>query len=154
MKNLYEIFDEFELAKSNSDRKLVIQRNLTPTLVKVLEYTFHPQYRWKIKDMPRNYKIPKDTAQGISHGRLPQELRRIYLFQEGHPEAEKVAKIPGKQNELLVILLETLEPREAEVLMGIFRKDLGVAGLTYDFVRECFPNMLPQLAKPATKTKK
>ena len=44
MRNIYEIFDEFEEAKTKADRKLVIQNNLSPTLVKVLEYTFHPNY--------------------------------------------------------------------------------------------------------------
>jgi hypothetical protein len=29
------------------------------------------------------------------------------------------------------------------VVIGIMAKDLGVKGLTYAFVKECFPNMLP-----------
>jgi hypothetical protein len=36
-----------------------------------------------------------------------------------------------------------LEPREAEVVIGIFRKDQGVKGLTYKFVKEAFPKLLP-----------
>jgi hypothetical protein len=48
-----------------------------------------------------------------------------------------------RKNELLIQLLESLEPRESEVIIGIMRKDLGVKGLTYNFVKECFPNMLP-----------
>jgi DNA-directed RNA polymerase sigma subunit (sigma70/sigma32) len=63
------------------------------------------------------------------------------MFQKGNPTAE--ALTPKKQNELLILLLESLEPREAEVVMGIFGKDQGVPGLTYKFVKEAFPNMLP-----------
>ena len=40
-------------------------------------------------------------------------------------------------------LLESLEPREAEVVLGIFQKDQGVKGLDYKFVKEAFPSMLP-----------
>lgn len=140
MKNLYEVFDEFEEAKTKTQKKAVIQQNLSPTLVKVLEYTFHPGYSWKIKEIPDNYKIP-DTLPGISHAQLSTELRRIYLFQAGHPTAEALNE--QRQNELLLQMLEALEPREAEVVMGIMRKDLGVKGLTYNFVKECFPQMLP-----------
>jgi DNA-directed RNA polymerase sigma subunit (sigma70/sigma32) len=63
------------------------------------------------------------------------------MFQEGHPTAENLTE--SKRNKLLIELLDSLEPREAEVVMGIFNKDQGVKGLTYKFVKEAFPNMLP-----------
>lgn len=140
MKNIYEIFDEFEEAKTKEEKKQVIGKNLSHTLVKVLEYTFHPHYQWKIKELPHNYKVP-DTVPGVAFANLSTELRRIYIFQEGHPTAQ--ALDDKRTNELLLQFLESLEPREAEVIMGIMRKDLGVQGLDYDFVKECFPNMLP-----------
>ena len=48
-----------------------------------------------------------------------------------------------KRNELLLQILESLEPRDAEVIIGIFQKDQGVKGLDYKFVKEAFPNLLP-----------
>lgn len=140
MKNIYEVFDELEEAKTKKDKMAVIEKNLSKTLVEVLQFTYHPGFQWKIKEMPENYKVP-DTKPGISVSQLSTEIRRIYLFQEGHPEAEKLN--PRKQNELLIQFLEALEPREAEVVMGIFKKDQGVKGLNYDFVKEAFPNLLP-----------
>lgn len=140
MKNIYEVFDEFETVTTKKERMLVIEKNLSKTLVDVLQYTFHPGFNWKIKEMPENYKTP-DTKPGISRCQLSTEIRKLYLFQEGHPEAEKLS--PRKQNELLIQLLESIEPREAEVIIGIFKKDQGVKGLTYNFVKEAFPNLLP-----------
>jgi hypothetical protein len=140
MKNIYEVFDEFEAVTTKKERMLVIEKNLSKTLVDVLQFTFHPECKWKIKEMPENYKIP-DTKPGISRCQLSTEIRKLYLFQEGNPEAEKLS--PRKQNELLIQLLESIEPREAEVVIGIFKKDQGVKGLTYNFVKEAFPNLLP-----------
>lgn len=140
MKNMYEIFDEFEQATSKKEKMNVIEKNLSKTLHDTLLLTFHPDYRWKISDMPDNYKIP-DTKPGISYCQLGTELRKLYLFQIGNSTAENLT--PRKQNELLIQLLESLEPREAEVIIGIFRKDQGVSGLTYKFVKEAFPNMIP-----------
>jgi len=140
MKNMYEVFDEFEEASSKKERMRVIQNNLSQTLVQVLELAFHPQYEWLISEMPENYKIP-DTLPGVSFGQLSTQIRKLYLFRKGEPTAEKLA--PERRNELLLQLLETLEPREAEVIIGIFRKDLGVKGLTYKFVKEAFPNLIP-----------
>jgi DNA-binding MarR family transcriptional regulator len=65
----------------------------------------------------------------------------MYLFQKGNAAAEQLT--PQKRNELLLQLLERLEPREAEVVMGILNKDLGVRGLDYKFIKEAFPTLLP-----------
>jgi hypothetical protein len=140
MKNVYEIFDEFEVAKNKKERMAVIQKNLSKVLVDVLELTFHPDIKWKIKEMPDNLSL-KPIPAGMSHCQLSTELRKLYMFRQGHPTAENLNT--RKQNELLIQLLESLEPREAEVVMGIFRKDQGVIGLDYKFVKEAFPNLLP-----------
>jgi len=141
MKNLYEVFDEFEEATTKKARMLVIEKNLSKTLVDVLQLTFHPDFEWLIKEMPENYKIPSDTLPGLSRTQLSTELRKLYLFRKGDVTAEKLT--PQKRNELLLQILETLEPREAEVIIGIFGKDQGVKGLNYKFVKEAFPNLLP-----------
>ena len=140
MKNIYEIFDEFESVKSKSEKLKVIERNLSKTLVDVLYLTFHPNYEWKYNEFPENYKLP-DTKPGISICQLSTEMRKLYLFRKGDPSAEQLSE--RKSKELLLQFLESLEPREAEVVIGIFKKDQGVDGLTYDFVKEAFPQLLP-----------
>lgn len=141
MKNIYEIFDEFELAKNKKERMAVIEKNLSKTLHDVLLLTFHPLYQWKVKEVPANYRPNMDNKDGFSYTQLSTELRKLYLFKQGDETAEKLT--PQKRQELLLQLLESLEPREAEVVFGIFRKDQFVKSLDYDFVKEAFPNMLP-----------
>jgi len=141
MKNIYEVLDEFEQADGKKAKMGVIERNLTPTLVKVLELAYHPQIEWLIKEMPEEYKIPTDMMPGITRTQLAAELRRMYLFRKNDPTAEKLG--PQKRKQLLLQMLESLEPREAEVIIGIFNKDLGVKGLNYKFVKEAFPKLLP-----------
>ena len=142
MKNMYEVFDEFENARSKKERMEVIGRNLSPVLVEVLRLTFHPNFQWYIDDMPENYIVQMDTKlPGLGRTQLSTDLRKLYLFQKGNPTADKLS--PRKRNELLIQLLETLEPREAEVVAGIFRKDQCVNGLDYQFVKEAFPHLLP-----------
>jgi hypothetical protein len=68
-------------------------------------------------------------------------MRKLYLFRKGDATAEKLDD--RKRNELIIQLLESLEPREAEVVVGIFKKDQGVKGLDYKFVKEAFPQLLP-----------
>lgn len=141
MKQIYEIFDEFESAKNKKERMAVIQRNLSATLVKILELTFHPNYKWKVKELPENYKVPSDVLPGITYDNMNSQLRRLYMFLEGNQTAEQLTV--QRRNELLIQMLESIEPREAEIILGIFQKDQNVKGLDYKFVKEAFPNLLP-----------
>ena len=140
MKNLYEVFDEFEMASTKKEKLAVIEKNLSKTLVQVFELAYHPNYQWLITEMPVEYKIP-DTLPGISRCQLSTEIRKLYLFKKGDATAEKLSDEKIKQ--LLLQLIESLEPREAEVVIGILSKDLGVKGLNYKFVKEAFPQLLP-----------
>lgn len=141
MRPLYEIFDEFEMSKTKKEKMDVIGRNLSQLLVDVLKLTYHPQFQWKVKDLPEDYRVPNDVLPGITHDTLNRQLRRLYMFQVGNPTAEKLTE--GRRKELLIQMLESLEPREAEIILGIFNKDLGVKGLDYKFIKEAFPKMLP-----------
>jgi hypothetical protein len=141
MKNLFEVFDEFELATTKKQKLDVIEKNLSKALVQTLQLTYHPDYQWLITELPDNYIIPTDTLPGLSPQQLSTQLRKLYLFQKGNPDAEKLTA--EKRNQLLLQILETLEPREAEVIVGILQKDQGVKGLNYKFVKEAFPKLLP-----------
>ena len=141
MKNIFEVFDDFEEATTKKDRMDVIGKNLSQTLVDVLQMTFHPDYQWMIKEMPDNYKIPTDVLPGMTANSLISQLRKLYLFRQGDKTAESLT--PQKRNSLLLQILESLEPRDAEIIIGIFQKDQGVKGLNYKFVKEAFPNLIP-----------
>ena len=142
MKNIYEIFDEFEEAKNKKDRMAVIEKNLSKALVQVLELAFHPDHKWLITEMPEAYRVPEtNKIPGLSQCQLSTEIRKLYLFEKGNPSAEVLT--PQKREQLLLQLLESIEPREAEVVMGILKKDLGVKGLDYKFIKEAFPNLIP-----------
>ena len=85
--------------------------------------------------------MPTDVLPGITFDNLNSQLRRLYLFRVGNTTAEVLTET--RRKEILVQMLESIEPREAEVILGIFRKDFGVKGLDYKFVKEAFPNLLP-----------
>jgi hypothetical protein len=140
-KNIYEVFDEFEEQRTHEGRMNVIGKNLSPTLVEVLKMTFHPDYQWKISELPTDYKLPTDQLPGLTYDNISNKIKKLYMFREGDPTANSLNQ--KKQNELLIQMLESLEPRDAEVIMGIFNKNQGVKGLDYKFVKQAFPKMLP-----------
>lgn len=137
-KNIYEVFDEFEKQTTKKDRIDVLAKNWSPTLKLVLQLAYRPEVQWKYKNFPESYK-KQEIVPGYSFASLDTEIKRLYIFQKGNPTAEKLT--PKRSEELLVVFLESLEPREAEIVMGIFRKNLGVKGLTEKFIRDNIPDI-------------
>lgn len=140
IKNIYEILDEFEKAKTKQERISVLQSNSLQHFLQVLQYTFDPKYQFYVTSFPKNY-IQPDTFPGIRYAGIESELRRIYLFMKGNPTADILSE--EKRNQLLVQLIEAFEPREAQVFINMMKKNLNVKFLTYNLVKEAFPFLLP-----------
>lgn len=139
-KNIYEVFNDFTTVKTKQDRLSILHKNDTWALRMVLQAVFHPNVKFDVK-VPQYNKI--DVPAGMSYEHMTSALSRAYLFQEGNPKRPP-ALTEKRREELLIQLLESLEPPEAEVFANMLRKDLKVPYLTQALVNEAFPGLLPQ----------
>lgn len=140
IKNVHEILDEFTLAATKEQKKEVLQQNNLYHFKEVLKYTFNPKYQFYVEDkFPTDY-IEPDTAIGIRYAGIESEIRRTYLFVKGDPTADTLTE--EKRKILLLQLLESFEPKEAQVFFNMLNKDLKVKGLTEALVREVYPELL------------
>lgn len=139
MKLIYEIINEAKQASSLNQALDILQRYDHKTLREVLYYAYHPKAQYYVTEWPRDYVKP-DTLPGISMTDLHSELRRIYLFIKGHPEADKLTE--QRRNELLLQTIEGMEPKEAEVFINIMRGDLGIEGLNHELINERFQGLI------------
>lgn len=136
---IYEIIEQAKQAQTARDALEILKKYNTETLEQVLYFTYHPQAEWYVSEFPEQYHKP-DTYPGISYTNLYTELRRIYLFQKGHPDADKLSD--KRRNELLLQILESMEPPEAQVFINIMKGDLGIKGLTPESINAYFPNLI------------
>jgi hypothetical protein len=136
---IYEIIKEAQQAKNVDEALKVLKKYDTETLEQVLHYTYHPKAQWYIDEFPADFHKP-DTYPGISYTNLYTELRRIYLFQKGHPSADNLTE--KRRHELLLQILESMEPPEAHVFVNIMKGDLGIKGITWQKINEYFPNLI------------
>ena len=140
IKNVYEILDEFEIAEGKANKQKVLRENASHHFLHVLRYTFDPKYQFHVKSFPKDYQEP-DTFPGLRYAGIESEIRRVYLFMKGDPTADNLSE--EKRNQILVQLLESFEPREAQVFVNMMKKNLQTKFLTYNFVKETFPDLLP-----------
>lgn len=141
-KNIYEVFDEFKAAKTKQDRVDVLKRNDTYALRNILFGALVPNVVFTVKKVPEYKKI--DVPAGMSYSHMTEALTRVYLFVEGN-ERRPAGLTQKRETELLVQLLESLEPQEAEVFANMLRKDLKIPYLTPNLINEAFPGLLPEV---------
>ena len=139
-KNIYEVFTEFGFAPSKDTRIGVLQSNDSWALRNVLMGAFHPDIKFSIKKIP-DYKKESVPA-GLSYNHMTDALGKVYLFMEGNPRTPP-ALTEKRKLELLVQLLESLEPKEAEIYAAMLLKDLKIPYLTPKLVKEAFKDLLP-----------
>jgi hypothetical protein len=139
MKNIYEIFDEFEKASTRQERINVLQRNSNYALKSVLKGTFDPNVRFVINETP-SYK-PSNSPPGLGYTSIHQELGRVYLFEANNPRVSPSLAY-NRKIQILIQILEALENREAEVFMNMIMKKQNVKGLTVDIIEEAFPGLI------------
>jgi hypothetical protein len=140
LKNVYEIFEEFEKAPSKNEKVDVLKNNYSPVLYAVLQFAFHPGIEFVVDKVP--YYKPDDSPPGLGYSSIGQELERIYLFIKDHPRTPS-GLTPERRDKILIQMLEALEAKEAIVLMNMIKKDLKIKGLTPKIVKEAFPGILP-----------
>ena len=140
MKNIYEIFEEFEKAESRKEKVEVLQKNNSWALQSVLQGIFDPNIQF-VFNKPVEYKTP-DSPPGMSYTSIHHELGRVYIFQKNHPRVDPALTQQRKEH-ILIQILESLEAKESKVFMNMLLKKHDVKGLTYKIVNEAFPNLLP-----------
>lgn len=136
---MYEILDDFKKATTRQAKIEVLRRNDCKMLQEVLYLTFTPHIQFFTTEYPSGYKPDLDAPKGMGHSHLGMEMRKMYLFIKDHPASRNLTT--AKRNELLRLLLESLEPREAEIVLCIFKKNLPAVDLNLSLVREAFPHL-------------
>lgn len=140
MKNIYEIFDEVENAKTKQDRINILRFNKSYALECVLRGMFHPNIKYLFDHIP-HYR-PSDAPGGMGYSSIGLELDRVYLFEKDNPQAPP-ALTKERREQILVQILEVLEAREAEIFAGMIMKKSPYKSIKYNLVAEAFPDLLP-----------
>ena len=110
-------------------------------LIQILHACFHPEVKFALPEgAPPFTKLKKDVD---AQGTLYRESKRLYLFIEGlSPNVNQL-----KRETLFVQLLESLDPDDADLLLGVKDKKMIYPGITYDLVAKTFPGLLPEVSE-------
>ena len=132
------IFEDVAAANSIKARKKILLENESNQLKELLKYAFHPDIKFALPPGKPPYKTI-GSPEEYNPTYLYPNIRKFYLYIEGgHDGLTQL-----RREQLFVQMLESLHPKEAEVVIQIKDKKLNYRGLTYALVKTTFPEILP-----------
>ena len=132
------IFAEIAKAKTKEDKRAVLLKHgQNGALKEVLKYAFHPDIKFLLPPGNPPHKTVVDETDNPTY--LYGLIRKLYLFVEGGNPSLK----PARREYLFIEMLESIHTLEAELLLQIKDKKIKCKGLTYNLVKETFPELIP-----------
>ena len=135
--SLVTIFADVAKAKNKKEKKeVLLKHGNNGALREILKYTYDPNIKFLLPPGNPPYKSVVDETENPTY--LYGLVRKLYLFIEGgNPNLKS-----QRREYLFIELLESVHPKEAEILLQMKDKKLKCNGLTYNLVKETFPKLI------------
>lgn len=136
-KLMHEIIEEFDAAKTRAEKIAVLKKYDSKNLREFFVALFNSTVEFDV-EIPTYRPAPEPA--GLNYLYLETEIPKLYRFVKNHPNrpAQLTSK---KQKELLLVMLESLHKDEADLLVRLIKKDLGIKFLTSNLVKEAYPGI-------------
>lgn len=133
----FEILEKVSAAKSRADKiNLLKKYNDNWALKDILRGTFDDAVQWLLPSGP----VPYEPAPFDSHpSEWSQHNKKLANFVKGGP-GQQMNTI--KREKMFLDILETIHPRDAELLVGMINKKMPIKGITKKLTQEAFPNLI------------
>jgi hypothetical protein len=131
---IFEILQLVESAKSKKEKIEILQQNRSVALEMVIQGAFDARIKWLLPEG----KVPYNPAPGAGiECALYRQINQFYLFvQNGLPGLNK-----SRREQLFVQLLESVHPKDAEILVYVKDKSLPFKTITPELFSEAFPHI-------------
>lgn len=134
--DVYEVFELFEKAETRKEKIEVLKKHETWALKDVLKGALDPRIEWLL---PKG-EVPYTASE--AHNAPSSLLRRNKDFRycvKGGPGTRMPAV---KREKIFLGIVESVHPKDAELVCAMINKKLPVKGLTVKIVEEAFPGLL------------
>lgn len=133
-KAIFEILDEASQMKTTDERADHLKRHDSQALRYIVEGVFNPDVKWLLPKGKPPYKLNPIAG---SETQLYNFARKLYLFVQGGNDNLK----PVRREFLFIEMLESVHPKDAELLVAMKDKKMPYKGITKSVVKKAFPGM-------------
>ena len=134
---VYETLDKVTKAKSRKDKVSILQNEQSNALRDVLRGTFDNVIQWNLPAGTVPYNPSSDESHPTT---LLREHMKFKYFVKGLRESERLTSV--KREKLFLDMVETIHPRDAELIVTMINKKPPMKGITKKLVTEAFPELI------------
>jgi hypothetical protein len=134
---IYAVLEDIAKTKSVNDKLTKLQRNQKINAVPaILRMVFDPKIKFSLPEGTPPYTPQEDMLDNT--GGLYRDYAKIKYFMD-HPQ-NTIHQI--KRETLFIEMLESLHPKDAELLIAVKDKKLPFKGITEKLVKDAFPGLI------------
>lgn len=133
-KSISWILDFTSKLPNDEERVKCLRANDNNVMRTILNYALNPNIKWIMPEGRPPYTPNEHPHQ---ENVLYSQARKLYLFIEGGAPNVK----PIQRERLFIDLLESLDPRDAEMICEIKDKKMPFENITVELVREAYPGI-------------
>lgn len=136
-----EILEKASKKRTKAEKVKFLQDNYTPSLGEVIQFALHPNVKILLPEGDAPYKPSEmaDENMGVLYNLVNR--KQLHYFVEGGPPVTK-----NKREGMFIQMLESIHPKDAELLVAAKDKKLPYKGLSKEVITEAFPGILGEQA--------
>jgi len=136
MKFVYEVLEQFEKAKDRKAKVQVLKQNDTLALKSILAGAMDPKVEFLVPKGPVPYTASEEHNAPSNLLNKYKDFR--YVVKGGIGE-----KVPSYKRESIFLgILESVHPRDAELVVKMINKEKPCEGMTLKIIQEAFPDII------------
>lgn len=135
-KFVHEVLDLVDKAKTKQEKMDLLKKYDSMVLKNILIGTYNDKIVWNVPEGVPPY-TPADEIRQPST--IQKQLDQLRYFIKGGA-GDNLLKV--KREMMFIRLLETIHPKDAQIVLAMVAKKLPVKGLTKALVKEVFPKLI------------
>lgn len=136
---IHEVLEQFVKLKTRDEKVKHLQKNKSPALTDLIRCSLDPRIIFQIPVGSPPYT--KASPESVPNTLLKQNKMLTFWVKGGDGDRGKVPSY--KREKIFLDVLESIHPKDAEVLILAKEKKPLCKGLTHTLVRKAYPGLLP-----------
>jgi len=133
---VFEVIEKFTKAKTRQEKIAVLQQNNSAALRDIVQGSLDPRIEWLL---PKG-DVPYTACDAHNHPTNLLKKHRDFLYCAKGGKGEQMSAV--KREQIFFGIIESVHPKDAELVCRMINKKAPVKGLTLKLAQEAFPGLL------------
>lgn len=133
---IFEVFEKFTKAKTRNEKIEILRQNNSPALRDIVQGALDPRIEWLL---PKG-EVPYTACDPHNAPTTLLKKHKDFLYCAKGGKGDQMPAV--KREKIFLGIVESIHPKDAELVCNMINKKPPVKGLTLKIAQEAFPGLL------------